>query len=202
MLYGRTFRGRPIEEDDQPFLQSLSADPAVRRGVVGWSWPLSLHEQRRWFETAGSTADRRWVIESDGELVGMTGLWQVDWHNRNAVTGLKLSAGGRGRGLAVDVVMAVMAFAFYDVGLHRLHAPILATNAASLRVYRDRCGWALEGTARSHVFRDGDFVDVHQLGILREDFERLPDAATYRRLAVEAGAENAPSPTTAARKRS
>lgn len=183
MIYGQRIRLRPIEQSDQAFLVSLAADPVVRANVVGWGFPTSLHEQERWFagHVAGST--HRWIIEThEGESLGMTGLWDVDWHNRNAYTGVKIggaSTVGRGRGMGRDAIKTAMAFAFYDVGLHRLHANILASNAASLKAYVDACGWSVEGVGRQQIWRNGAFVDLVHIGILKDEFDRLPDAKDY-----------------------
>jgi len=124
------------------------------------------------------------VEDLKGNPIGLTGLWDVDWHNRNALTALKLGgdAPQRGRGLGSDAIMSVMAFAFYDVGLDRLYGSILEGNAASLKAYTQRCGWKVEGTARGHIWRHGEFVNLLHVGVLRSDFEQLPNAHEYRDL--------------------
>lgn len=186
MIRGKRVTMRPIEETDLEYVQALNEDPAVRGNVVGWAWPNSLHEQRAWFASAaGSQSTRRFVVQDeDGGPLGITGLWDVDWHNRNALTALKI--GGRqdvrGRGYGEDAIKAVMAFAFYDVGLERLYSSILPGNDASMRVYCDKAGWSVEGTSRKHVWRHGRFSDLVQVAVLKEDFDALPDAEEYVKL--------------------
>ena len=53
-----------------------------------------------------------------------------------------------------------------------------------MKVYVNKCGWTDEGVARKHVWRHGSFVDLHHVGVLREDFDRLDDSDDYRRLAT------------------
>ena len=189
MIHGQHVLIRPIERADLPFVQRLNADPVVRGRVVGWGWPQSLAEQTSWFEgqqSGGPT--HRWVVERrEGGLVGLTGLWDVDWHNRNALTALKLGGGSAvsGRGLGTDAIKAVMAFAFYDVGLERLYGSILEDNAASIRAYCDKAGWQQEGQARRHVWRHGRWVDLLHVAALRSDFDALPDADLYRTLVLD-----------------
>lgn len=183
MIRGRNITIRPIEVDDQPFIHELNADPGVRGRVVGWDWPASLKAQQDWFHGAMPTSTHRWVVcSADGARIGLTGLWDVNWHDRNALTALKL--GGReptrGRGFGIDAIMTVMAFAFYDVGLHRLHGAILADNAPSIRAYVEKCGWTIEGRARQHVWRHGRYMDLLTVGILKEDFDGLAAAPEYR----------------------
>lgn len=136
----------------------------------------------RWHTSSQGGTTHRWVVEDeDARVIGVTGLWDVDLHSRHALTALKLGGKNevRGRGLGTDAIKLVMAFAFYDVGLNRLYGSILASNAASLRAYVDKCGWSDEGVSRQHVWRHGQFVDLHQVGVLRADFDRLPDAEEY-----------------------
>lgn len=193
MIKGKLVSIRPVEEADLTALKAVNDDPIVRGNVVGWGWPVSLDEQSAWFARQGSSeSTQRWVVV-DGEdaVIGLTGLWDIDLHNRNALTALKL--GGthpdvRGRGLGTDAIKAVMAFAFYDVGLERLYSTILEDNGASRRAYCDHCGWAVEGVARRHVWRHGGFKDLLSVGILKSDFDQLPDAEDYVDLIRTGGA--------------
>jgi len=171
---------RPIEREDLAYLRDLANEPAVRQNVVGWDWPLSLAGQQSWFDRGIDTATtRRLIVEDEKHMpIGLTGLWEIDWRNRNAMTALKL--GGRpdirGRGYGTAAVAALMQFAFDDVGLHRLHSTIIATNAASRALYVGKCGWSEEGLLRQHVWRNGDFQDVVQVGILRDEYDTWLEA--------------------------
>lgn len=165
---------RPVERDDLAFLRDLANDPTVRANVVGWDWPLSLAGQLRWFESGGEDSrTHRFIVEdSDGRPVGLTGLWNIDWHNRTALSALKLGGvdEARGRGIGTQAIHAIMDFAFNDVGLNRLHSTILESNAASLAAYVRKSGWTEEGRLREHVWRNGVFVDLIQVGILRSEY--------------------------------
>lgn len=187
MLRGKFVHIRTIEADDLAAIKGVNDDPAVRANVVGWGWPTSMTEMQRWHASSQGGNTHRWVVE-DGEqrVIGVTGLWEIDMHSRHAMTALKLGGvkGVRGRGLGTDAIMAVMAWAFYDLGLHRLYSSILASNAASQRAYIEKCGWTNEGISRQHVWRHGEFVDLMQVGIMKDEFDRLPEAKEYVALAA------------------
>lgn len=188
MIWGTAVGMRPSEASDQPFIHGMNADPVVRGNVVGWDWPSSLFQQERWFAGSPSGGTQRWiVVDKEERPIGLTGLWDVDWHNRNALTALKLGGAQRprNRGLGRDAIMLLMAFAFYDVGLHRLHSTILADNEPSQRAYIGKCGWTVEGTARQHVWRHGEFRDLVHIGVLRNDFDQLPGADAYVELVTQ-----------------
>lgn len=165
---------RPIERADLPFLRDLANDPGVRENVVGWDWPLSLSGQERWFERGiDSDRVRRFMVERDGDRpIGVTGLWDIDWRNRNAMSAIKL--GGtedvRGQGYGTRAIRLMTDFAFNDAGLQRLYAQIFSYNEASLGLYRDKCGWTVEGVLRQHVWRRDRYWDLVQVGILRDEY--------------------------------
>ena len=173
-------RLRPVEREDLIFLRDLANDPVVRANMVGWDWPYSLSGQIRWFDSGIDTdTTRRFIVETlDGEPVGMTGLWDIDWHNRTAVPSLKLGGAtkSRGRGLGTEAWHAIMDFAFNDVGLNRLHGGILAGNAASQAAIIGKLGWTKEGRLRNHIWKNGEYVDLIQVGILRSEYETLTNA--------------------------
>jgi RimJ/RimL family protein N-acetyltransferase len=182
MIHGKQVRVRNMEASDLADVQAINDDPVVRGNVVGWAWPNSLADQERWFDGLRPGATHRWVVvDHDDRVIGVTGLWDVDPHDRNALTALKIGGqhGQRGRGVGADAIKTVMAFAFHDVGLERLYSSILAFNEASLRAYTEKCGWTIEGTSRRHVWRHGQFHDLYQVGILRKEWEALPDSGEY-----------------------
>lgn len=176
-MQDKFIRLRPIEEHDLDYLVDLANDSEVRQHVVGWDWPLSRAGQQRWFaEGIDTGTTRRLLVETlAGEPLGMTGLWEIDFRNRSAMTALKI--GGRtevrGKGYGARAIELMMQFAFGDVGLHRLHSTILATNEPSLAVYVRKCGWREEGRLRDAVFRGGKFADLIQIGMLEDEYHGL-----------------------------
>lgn len=182
MLTGRLVRLRPVEPHDLDFLADLANDPAIRGNVVGWDWPVARCAQSAWLEAADSNRCVRRLTVADAstdEALGLTGLWDIDWHNRSAVSGVKLMPGRAPKGAGTDTIMLIMAWSFYELGLRRLYSTILDFNAASLGAYVRRCGWRVEGREREAVFRKGGWHDLLRVAALRSDFEMLPDAAEY-----------------------
>jgi RimJ/RimL family protein N-acetyltransferase len=184
MIHGKHVALRPIEPEDLPFLTHLANDAEVSGRVVGWDFPVPLHAQGDWLaaSAANRSTRRLAVVEvATDETVGMTGLWDIDWHNRDALTAVKLDPRFSGRGLGRDTVMTVNAWAFYVVGLRRLHSTILDFNGPSMGAYVGRSGWVVEGRERGSVFRRGEWVDQYQVACLRPDFDALDDAESYVR---------------------
>jgi RimJ/RimL family protein N-acetyltransferase len=195
VLSGRLVRLRPIEVEDLPFLTDLANHPVVRANVVGWDWPVSLTGQAEWLRAANSNrlTRRLTVTTHGGEPIGLTGLWDIDWHNQSALTAVKLMPGLAPKGAGSDTIMLVMAWAFYEVGLRRLHSTILDFNEASLGAYVRKCGWRLEGRECEAVFRKGAWHDLVRVATLRHDHEDSPGLAEYVKQLYPDGRGTVPS---------
>jgi len=138
MLTGRLVTLRPIRAEDLGFLADLANTLEVRRNVVGWDWPVSPDAQHDWFAASLRDSHTHRLTVTDvttGAPIGLTGLWDVDWHNQSASTAVKLMPGTAPKGAGSDSIMLIMAWSFYEVGLRRLYSTILDSNAASLGAY-------------------------------------------------------------------
>lgn len=172
---------RAIEREDLPLLHRWSNDAQLQRLLGGWHFPTSSRDQEAWLQGLDcNSRDQRFAIElREGGLVGSANLVSIDWKNRNAFHGMYLGdPAQRGSGLGVDTIMAVMRYAFDELGLVRLDTDIIEYNEASLKTYVDRCGWSIEGTKQESYFRAGRFWARHILGIT---------ATAYRRHVAETG---------------
>jgi RimJ/RimL family protein N-acetyltransferase len=183
MIKGKRVVLRAVEEEDLGFCQRLYNDPDVRTVVVGWDFPVSLQNQKQWLDSVGKDkSNARFIVETlEKQPIGLTGLWDIDWHNRHALTATKLTVSGeiRGKGYGRDAIMAMNAYAFYEVGLHRLWGAILDFNVPSFKSYVERSGWKVEGRLRQHIFRNGYYHDLYYVACLKEDFLAVPDAGDY-----------------------
>ena len=182
MLSGRLVALRTMEMHDLDFLSDLANHPLVRGNVVGWEWPVSRDGQAEWYQKVKNNPHtKRLIVTLRGshDPIGLTGLWDVDWHNQSALTAVKLMPGVTPKGAGTDSIMLMMAWAFYDVGLRRLYGSILDFNQASIGAYVRRCGWQVEGRSREAVFRGGEWRDLLQVAALKSDFDGLQDSSDY-----------------------
>lgn len=181
MLANEMITLRPIELEDGPLLQKLINDPYISANVVGWGMGVSLFSQEQWIRSANESASHRLVIcdNQTHEAIGITGLWNIDWHNRSAMSGIKLLTGTHKKGLGTQALRLCMAWAFYCVGLRRLHATILDFNQASLHLYVKKCGFRVEGLQKQAIFRKGEWHDLYNVAILKQEFDALADAKPF-----------------------
>lgn len=111
--------------------------------------------------------------------MGIATLTGIDWKNRRASHGIKLAGRERrAKGIGTDAVMAVMRYAFDELGLHRLDGSWFEENTASSRLYT-RLGWREEGICREYIYKRGRYRDLILTGILAEDYYKLLERNRY-----------------------
>ncbi len=171
---------RALELEDMEFLREILNDPDIEKMVIGWSFPTSKYEQEKWYErTITDKQNLKFAIQiRDGETIGMATLGSIDWKNRKAIHGIKLSKNApKGQGYATDAVMVIMKYAFEELQLNRLYGSILEYNIASQRLYA-KCGWVVEGKVRQSIFKNNKYHDEIIVGILIDDYFTLLQSKT------------------------
>jgi ribosomal-protein-alanine N-acetyltransferase len=105
-----------------------------------------------------------------GRLVGGIGLSNVRRGvAQTATVGYWVGEPFARRGYTAEAARLVTAFAFDHLGLHRLEAACLPTNAPS-RGLLEKVGFRYEGYARGYLRIDGAWRDHVLYAILREDW--------------------------------
>lgn len=112
---------------------------------------------------ANGTAIKRTAALPDGRLAGFFTLSQIFRRSlQSAYAGWWVSADQIGRGIATTGVLALLDLAFAPepagLGLHRVQASIIPSNAASIRV-AEKAGFRLEGRAKEYLNINGAWQD-------------------------------------------
>lgn len=175
MITGKNISLRPLELEDSELLRDLMNNPQVSDYVVGWGFPVSLFSQKNWIQDSNNNSSYRLVIldNESKEAIGITGLWDIDWHNQSATSAIKIIPTKSKKGLGSEAITLSMAWAFYNVGLRRLEATILDFNGPSMSAYVKKCGWRVEGCHKEAVFRKGQWHDLYSIAILKHEFDNL-----------------------------
>ena len=103
---------------------------------------------------------------ADDRLIGTCQLLNIHAIHRNAELQIRVGASdARGLGLGTEAISLLLAFAFGDFNLHRVHLSVFATNEAAVRSY-EKAGFVREGVARDAAFIDGRYVDIVNMAII------------------------------------
>jgi [ribosomal protein S5]-alanine N-acetyltransferase len=177
---------RNFAPTDVDAVHAYASDPVVTRFTS--FGPNTLDQTRGFVESAAagakSTPRTDYTLAAElidgGVLIGGCGL-----HNQNHgqwELGYVLARSQWAKGYATELVQALAAFAFSQLGAAKVWAPVDAANAASSRVL-EKSGFALEGLLRKDRLRWPEGRDTKIYGLLSFEW-RHPHCAAEQNHSV------------------
>jgi RimJ/RimL family protein N-acetyltransferase len=168
---------RDFRPDDADAVHRWFNDERVTADLVGSRDEFTAEDARGWVERAIDTSrDRKWAISIDGSdaAVGFVALFGL---GRDVGPELAVLVGDPeawGKGVAREAERQACVHAFRELGAHRVHAEIPATNEAAQKVVTF-LGFRQEGLLRKAILRGDEAIDNQIWGLLPEDFTGFPD---------------------------
>ena len=162
---------RHLERGDLPRVVTWFNRPEVRHNLMRL-WPMSMEEEDQWFE---EMQRKDWpriyaIVTTEGEHIGTLGVHDVDWRCRSAEIGIMIGEPTCwGQGYGTDAIRGLLRHLFDQMGLNRVTLSVLENNPRAIRCY-EKCGFLLEGRRRQAFFRNGDYLDVLVMAVLRQDY--------------------------------
>ena len=178
ILRGEHVYLRPGERSDIPNWVRWLND-AETSSFLNMRAPMSQAMEEKWFEDmVGHQGKDQFhyvicLLEND-QPIGSLGLFAVDYVNGNA--GIGISIGEKslwGKGYGTDAMNALLDFGFGMLRLERMWLEVYVFNKRARRSY-DKSGFVLEGTERRAVFKQGRYLDVELMSMLRDEWAALP----------------------------
>jgi len=124
------------------------------------------HDLRMFAENGGFLAG----IWSEGKLVGVVGLHEIDHTNRYTDIHYWLDEAHQGKGLVTRSCRAVLDHAFNDLGLNRIEIRCDPDNLRS-RAIPEKLGFTQEGVLRERVWKNDRFADLMVYGMLSTEWK-------------------------------
>jgi ribosomal-protein-alanine N-acetyltransferase len=172
-LRGPTLSLRFPVPEDAPALFRLASDPEVG-SWFSWGPYRDPEEPDRWIASlpelreSGTALD--FVVRRGDEPIGVIGLNERSVRDRRAMVGTWLGRAHWGTGANAEAKALLCRLGFRTCGLERIGAYADVRNGRSLAALQ-ALGWRHEGTLR-RWHRHGDTaLDVHILGLLRDEWE-------------------------------
>ncbi len=169
---------RFIEPDDLEAIREMSNDSEQEYMIGGWSLPAAKKHQEDWYQRIlGDRNNIRFAIDYNGSFVGLVTLTDIDWKNRRAKSGIRLTLNApKQQGIATDALVTMLGYAFDELNLHRVYATIIDHNQASRRLHA-KCGYKEEGVLRQSVYKRGLYHDELQLSVLKSEYKDINNHA-------------------------
>ncbi len=168
---------RPVTLEDQRRRVEWLAQPEATRfwSPRSGNWTRERTEER-YKQDVEDPRSISWSIVYQGETVGFTGIFDIDWVRRDGESGLFI---GRhdlyGRGIASEAVRLRTRFAWSHLRLHRVHNWIALQNRGSRRA-NEKGGYRRIGLVERESYRSGQWIDDWMGEVFPEQaFSRVGD---------------------------
>jgi len=168
---------RDFRPGDAPAVHRWFNDERVTADLVGSRDGFDLEAASGWVQRAIDTAgDRKWAITIDGsdDAVGFVALFGLGRDVGPELAVLVGEPAAWGKGVAREAERQACIHAFNDLGAHRVHAEIPATNEAAQKVVT-HLGFRQEGLLKRAILRGDEAIDNQIWGLLPEDFSGFRD---------------------------
>jgi len=170
MIVGERIELIPLAEEHFDLTLKWINNPNLRV-MTGTRFPVSQYEHEGWFKArATDKYNKTYVIRLKGESqpIGLVGNAEYDYINR--ITNLFIYIGETdfmGKGYGQETLNLYKDFCFNEMNIHKTLAYMYSYNNVSIKMF-EKCGYILEGTLKSHWFKDGKYHDVLVMGALNE----------------------------------
>jgi RimJ/RimL family protein N-acetyltransferase len=195
MIYGERIRFRGVERNDLSTFINWYNDPEVLRGISVYL-PFSMADEEDWFEgmrkrpadehnlaievslpreqadlsgervgeTANEGGEERW------KLIGSCGFFNLDQRNRSSEFGIMIGEKSYwNKGYGTESVRLLCQHGFNTLNLNRIYLRVFENNPRAIRAY-EKVGFSHEGRQRQAEFRDGKYIDIIVMSMLKDEF--------------------------------
>tara|TARA_Y100000590_G_C15487012_1_gene926201 strand:+ start:416 stop:946 length:531 start_codon:yes stop_codon:yes gene_type:complete len=174
MIIGKKTELLKPKRDDMPLLLEWRNNPNHMK-YYRQHKTLSLEEQLKWYDSMIN--DQTWhhfVARPIGEekLIGVVFLNHIHPVYKTGEFGITLADPNyRGKGFGKDMLLTIMEYGFQELNLNRIWCEVYSNNS-SVNLYR-KVGFKDEGILRSHVYKNGKYLDSLILGMLRSEYNEI-----------------------------
>jgi RimJ/RimL family protein N-acetyltransferase len=169
---------RPFAESDGPRVVELAGAREIADTTLSIPHPYPPDAATSWIAgqlpawVNGIHADFAITDKATGDLFGAIGQG-INRMQDHGEMGYWIGLPYWNNGYCTEAARAVVAFAFTELGLHRVYAHHLVRNPASGKVMQ-KIGMRFEGIHRDHVKKWDKYEDIAAYAILADEWGQLP----------------------------
>ena len=179
MLKGKSVLLRPFKRSDISYFLNWFNDPEVVQ-YLDMYLPMTEMSEEKFIEELGTTRARSdvlfviEVVEGDStKPIGNCGLHQITPKDHDAIFGIIIGEKDYwSKGYGVEAARLLINYGFQQLNLHRISSAAVAFNERSIKLHK-KLGFVEEGRLRRAMFKNGQYHDRLEFGILREEWTGL-----------------------------
>lgn len=136
---------------------------------------INLEVDCRWYDNYMQNRDKNLrctIIETSDEnnILGLVSLTNIDFINRSAEFHIMVGdKNNRGKGIGYFSTTEILKHAFSNMNLNRIELGVIESNYRAIKLYK-KIGFKHEGIKRESTYKNGKFVNMIIMSILKEEF--------------------------------
>ena len=154
---------RPIVKQDLEILNNWRNDIEIFRYLGGGFNPISMDQQYDWMSNfIDNTGNNRryMIINEEQKPIGMIGLYNIQWSNRNAELGIYIGdKSSHGKGFGQRALAEIESFGFNYLNLLKIKVKTVESNRKAIAFFENQ-GYEQVGKLYNERFIDGNYHHV------------------------------------------
>jgi diamine N-acetyltransferase len=162
-------RLRPLERDDLRFVHKLDNNESVMRYWFEEAYEAYVELCDLYDKHIHDQSERRFIIEKEGENLGLVELVEINHIHRRAEFQLIIDPVHQGHGYAAIATQLAMNYAFSVLNLYKLYLMVDSENQKAIHIYQ-KIGFQKEGELKHEFFINGQYRNAVRLSIFQSQF--------------------------------
>lgn len=164
---------KEISDNDLPLVLSWRNQEKIKNVMIN-DKNVSWDEHLSWYENQKENVNLIVLLfYLDDKPLGLVNF-RVDRLNEKCEWGFYIGAQDAPRGAGTLMGYAALNYLFYQLKVRKVCAEVLEHNIKSL-TFHDKLGFSHEGKLVKHLKKNNQFIDVHLLGLFKEQWEQKQD---------------------------
>ncbi|MBC2128106.1 spermidine N1-acetyltransferase [Listeria marthii] len=163
---------RPLEREDLKFVHRLNNDAKIMSYWFEEPYEAFVELQELYDKHIHDQSERRFILELDGQMVGLVELMEIDYIHRRAEFQIIIDPKFQGHGYAVSATKLAMKYAFHVLNLHKLYLVVDKVNEKAIHIY-EKVGFIREGELIDEFFVDGAYHDAIRMCIFQQQYQEM-----------------------------
>ncbi|EEO3715668.1 spermidine N1-acetyltransferase [Listeria monocytogenes] len=163
---------RPLEREDLKFVHQLNNDAKIMSYWFEEPYEAFVELQELYDKHIHDQSERRFILELDGQMVGLVELMEIDYIHRRAEFQIIIDPKFQGHGYAVSATKLAMKYAFHVLNMHKLYLVVDKVNEKAIHVY-EKVGFIREGELIDEFFVDGTYHDAIRMCIFQHQYREM-----------------------------
>lgn len=166
---GDVFKLRPLERNDLGFVHKLNINANIMSYWFEEPYESFVELQDLYDKHIHDQGERRFIVESSGETVGLVELVEIDYIHRRAEFQIVIDPKHQNRGYAKAATKLAMKYAFSVLNLYKLYLIVDKNNEKAIHIY-NKLGFLFEGELIDEFFVDGEYHNAIRMCLFQYQY--------------------------------